>query len=135
MTAPLLLTLASLLPDRALSAAAATQTPSPSDSPQPTPAPSGSPMTVDDVQRSVEQSASTGLDFLTGTGLRVAFIILAAVVITFVARRLIRRFGLRSARLFGKAIPGLGGVLGALSDRRQLRRIAEAATTGFPPVG
>lgn len=92
MTAPLLLTLASLLPDRALSAAAATQTPSPSDSPQPTPAPSGSPMTVDDVQRSVEQSASTSLDFLTGTGLRVAFIILAAVVITFVARRLIRRF-------------------------------------------
>src|SRR5690606_1294649 len=82
----------SLLPDRALSAAAATQTPSPSDSPQPTPAPSGSPMTVDDVQRSVEQSASTGLDFVTGTGLRVAFIILAAVVITFVARRLIRRF-------------------------------------------
>src|SRR5690606_3711671 len=39
-----------------------------------------------------EQSASTGLDFVTGTGLRVAFIILAAVVITFVARRLIRRF-------------------------------------------
>ena len=44
-------------------------------------------------------------------------------------------FGLRSARLFGKAIPGLGGVLGALSDRKQLNRIAEAARKGFPQVG
>ena len=58
-----------------------------------------------------------------------------SAVVSAVGGRLIRRFGLRSARLFGKAIPGLGGVLGALSDRRQLRRIAEAATTGFPPVG
>ena len=58
-----------------------------------------------------------------------------SAIVQAVGGRLIRRFGLRSARLFGKAIPGLGGVLGALSDRRQLRRIAEAATTGFPPVG
>ena len=48
--------------------------------------------------------------------------------------RLLRRFGLRSVRLFGKAIPGLGAVLGALSDRSQLRKIAAAARTGFPPV-
>ena len=48
--------------------------------------------TVDDVQRSVEESASSGLEFLTGTGLRVAVIILVAIVLTFVARRLIQRF-------------------------------------------
>lgn len=46
--------------------------------------------------------------------------------------RLVRRFGLRSARLFGKAIPGLGAVLGALSDRRQLNRIAASARKNFP---
>jgi hypothetical protein len=46
--------------------------------------------------------------------------------------RLLRRFGLRSARLFGKAIPGLGGVIGAVSDRRQLGRIAQAAKSSFP---
>ena len=48
--------------------------------------------------------------------------------------RLVRRFGLRSARLFGKAIPGLGAVLGAAADRAQLNRIAKAARAGFPPV-
>lgn len=48
--------------------------------------------------------------------------------------RLLRRFGLRSVRLFGKAIPGLGAVLGALSDRSQLKRIAKAARTSFPPL-
>lgn len=48
--------------------------------------------------------------------------------------RLLRRFGLRSARLFGKAIPGLGAVLGALADRSQLNKIAAAAQKGFPPV-
>ena len=46
--------------------------------------------------------------------------------------RIVRRFGLRSVRLFGKAIPGLGGVLGALSDRRQLGKIAKAAQKSFP---
>jgi hypothetical protein len=56
-------------------------------------------------------------------------------IVQAVGGRLIRRFGLRSARLFGKAIPGLGGVLGALSDRKQLGRIADAARKGFPPVG
>lgn len=48
--------------------------------------------------------------------------------------RILRQFGLRSVRLFGKAIPGLGGVLGALSDRRQLKKIAAAARQAFPPV-
>ncbi|MGO1227157.1 MAG: EcsC family protein [Brachybacterium sp.] len=48
--------------------------------------------------------------------------------------RLLRRFGLRSARLFGKAIPGLGAVLGALADRSQLNKIAAAAKKSFPPV-
>ena len=57
-----------------------------------------------------------------------------SAVVSAVGGRLIRRFGLRSARLFGKAIPGLGGVLGALSDRKQLNRIAEAARKGFPQV-
>ena len=57
-----------------------------------------------------------------------------AAVVSAVGGRLIRRFGLRSARLFGKAIPGLGGVLGALSDRKQLHRIAEAAKKSFPPA-
>lgn len=48
--------------------------------------------------------------------------------------RLLRRFGLRSVRLFGKAIPGLGAVIGALSDRSQLKRIAAAARKSFPPA-
>ena len=46
--------------------------------------------------------------------------------------RLLKRFGLRSVRLFGKAIPGLGGVIGAFSDRRQLAKIATAAKKSFP---
>src|SRR5690625_6974936 len=41
--------------------------------------------------------------------------------------RILRRFGLRSVRLFGKAIPGLAGVVGAIADRRQLNKIARAA--------
>lgn len=44
------------------------------------------------MQRSVEESASSGLEFITGTGLRVAVIILVAIVLTFVSRRLIYRF-------------------------------------------
>ena len=46
--------------------------------------------------------------------------------------RLLKRFGLRSVRLFGKAIPGLGGVIGAFSDRRQLSKIAKSALKAFP---
>lgn len=46
--------------------------------------------------------------------------------------RLLKRFGLRSFRLFGKAIPGLGGLIGAWSDRRQLAKVAKAAQKGFP---
>ncbi|MFC7458088.1 EcsC family protein [Brachybacterium sp. GCM10030267] len=48
--------------------------------------------------------------------------------------RILRKFGLRSVRLFGKAIPGLGGVLGAIGDRAQLARIAKAARESFPPA-
>ncbi|MGP9536843.1 EcsC family protein [Brachybacterium sp. AOP43-C2-M15] len=55
-------------------------------------------------------------------------------LVSAIGGRLVRRFGLRSVRLFGKAIPGLGGVVGALSDRKQLNRIAAAATKGFPPA-
>lgn len=55
-------------------------------------------------------------------------------LVSAIGGRLLRRFGLHSVRLFGKAIPGLGAVLGALSDRSQLRKIAAAARTGFPPV-
>lgn len=55
-------------------------------------------------------------------------------VASAIGGRLLRRFGLRSTRLFGKAIPGLGAVLGALMDRSQLNRIAKAARESFPPV-
>lgn len=48
--------------------------------------------------------------------------------------RILRRFGLRSARLFGKSIPLLGGVIGALGDRRQLSKIAQAADHAFPAI-
>ncbi|ASK66992.1 hypothetical protein CFK39_01015 [Brachybacterium avium] len=56
-------------------------------------------------------------------------------VASAIGGRLLRRFGLRSIRLFGKAIPGLGAVLGALTDRSQLNRIAAVARKSFPPVG
>ncbi|GAA1487634.1 EcsC family protein [Brachybacterium sacelli] len=55
-------------------------------------------------------------------------------VASAIGGRLLRRFGLRSTRLFGKAIPGLGAILGALSDRAQLGRIATSARTSFPPL-
>jgi hypothetical protein len=54
-------------------------------------------------------------------------------VASAIGGRLLRRFGLRSVRLFGKAIPGLGAVLGALTDRAQLNKIAKAARASFPP--
>ena len=57
-----------------------------------------------------------------------------SAVVSAVGGRLIRRFGLRSARLFGKSIPGLGAVLGALMDRSQLNRIAKSAKKSFPPL-
>lgn len=57
-----------------------------------------------------------------------------SVVVNAVGNRMVKRFALRSARLFGKAIPGLGGVLGAISDRRQLNRIANTAKASFPQV-
>lgn len=47
--------------------------------------------------------------------------------------RILQRFGLKSVRLFGKAIPLLGAVVGAWLDRRQIRAIARAAKRDFPP--
>ncbi|GAB4096056.1 EcsC family protein [Brachybacterium squillarum] len=52
-----------------------------------------------------------------------------------IASRALSRFGMRSVRLFGKAIPGLGAVIGAFSDRRQLSRILAAALAQFPDRG
>lgn len=102
LASPLLHTIPSLLTGNALSVLAATQTDTatepadgtaaPTDAATTTPSPTSSPVTVDDVQRSVEQSASSGLEFLTGPGLRIAFIVIVAIIVTFVARRLIHRF-------------------------------------------
>ncbi|MGO1452394.1 MAG: mechanosensitive ion channel family protein [Brevibacterium yomogidense] len=93
---PLLHAVPSLLTSTASSVLAAPQTadasPEPSTSADSTPTPTPSPPSVEDVQRSVEESASSGLEFITGTGLRVAVIILVAIVLTFVSRRLIHRF-------------------------------------------
>src|SRR5699024_9496906 len=55
-------------------------------------------------------------------------------VASAIGGRLLRRFGLRSVRLFGKAIPGLRAVIGALSDRSPLQRIAAAARKSLPPA-
>ncbi|WP_101653326.1 EcsC family protein [Brevibacterium ihuae] len=55
-----------------------------------------------------------------------------SAVASAIGGRIRRRFGLRSVRLFGKAIPGLGGVIGAATDRSQLKKIAKAAQTMFP---
>lgn len=55
-------------------------------------------------------------------------------VASAVGGRILRRFGLRSVRLFGKAIPGLGGVIGAIADRRALKKIAKTAREDFPQV-
>src|SRR5690625_7915253 len=41
--------------------------------------------------------------------------------------RILRRFGLRSVRLFGKAIPGLAGVVGAIAGRRQQHKVGRAS--------
>lgn len=57
-----------------------------------------------------------------------------SAVASAIGGRILRKFGLWSARLFGKAIPGLGGVLGAIADRAQLNKIAKAAQRTFPPV-
>ncbi len=54
-------------------------------------------------------------------------------VASAIGSRIVRRFTLRSARLFGKAIPGAGAIIGAMMDRRLLAKIAEAAKREFPP--
>ena len=136
MTALSLHSLASLLPDRALSVVAATQTPTADSSNDPTgPAtsdPSRSPVSVDDVQRSVEEGASSGLEFLTGTGLRVAVIIVVAIVLTFVARRLIHRFARSIAEGHTKrgAAKGETRQSGAADAAARTRRVQRSATVG-----
>ena len=80
---------------------------------------------------------NVGLGPITGAAARVATQLPAgpqSQVASAIGGRLLRRFGLRSVRLFGKAIPGLGAVLGALMDRSQLGRIAKAARKSFPQV-
>ena len=82
--------------------------------------------------------ASVGLGPVAGAATRQLTKRLPASPSTAVARaiggRVVRRFGLRSTRLFGKAIPGLGGVIGAWGDRRALKKIAETAKKDFPQV-
>ncbi len=56
----------------------------------------------------------------------------SSAVARAIGGRMLRRFGLRSVRLFGKAIPGLGGIIGAWSDRRMLKKIARTAMESFP---
>lgn len=136
MTPLSLHSLASLLPDRALSVVAATQTPTADPSGDPwgsaTPDPSRSPVSVEDVQRSVEESASSGLEFLTGTGLRVTVIILVAIVLTFVARRLIHRFARSIAEGHSKrgAAKGETRQSGAADAAARTRRVQRSATVG-----
>ena len=55
-----------------------------------------------------------------------------AQVASAIGGRIIRRFTLRSGQVFGKAIPGLGALIGAWGDRRQLAQIAAAAMAEFP---
>lgn len=80
--------------------------------------------------------ASVGLGPVAGAATRQITKRLPASPSTAVARaiggRVLRRFGLRSVKLFGKAIPGLGGVIGAWGDRRALKKIADAALKDFP---
>ncbi|MCT1384542.1 EcsC family protein [Brachybacterium sp. p3-SID1565] len=82
--------------------------------------------------------ASVGLGPVAGAATRQITKRLPASPSTAVAGaiggRVVRRFGLRSTRLFGKAIPGLGGVIGAWGDRRALKKIAETAKKDFPQV-
>lgn len=82
--------------------------------------------------------ASVGLGPVAGAATRQITKRLPASPSTAVARaiggRVVRRFGLRSTRLFGKAIPGLGGVIGAWGDRRALEKIADTALKDFPQV-
>lgn len=49
-----------------------------------------------------------------------------------IGARVLRRFGIRSIPILGKAIPGFGGIVGAVSDRLLLNRIAKSAKKAFP---
>ncbi|WP_460476396.1 EcsC family protein [Brachybacterium huguangmaarense] len=59
----------------------------------------------------------------------------SSAVARAIGARALQRFGLRSVRLFGKAIPGLGGIVGAWGDRRALKKIEQAALAQFPAQG
>ncbi len=83
--------------------------------------------------------ATVGLGPVAGAATRhVAKRLPAADPSTAVARaiggRVLARFGLRSVKLFGKAIPFLGAIIGAWTDRKALNKIAKAAMEDFPPV-
>lgn len=82
--------------------------------------------------------AGIGLGPIAGTATREIVKRLPSSASSTVARaiggRVLRRFGLTSVRLFGRAIPGLGGVIGAWSDRRMLKKITKSARRGFPTV-
>lgn len=83
--------------------------------------------------------AGIGLGPIAGTATRAVTKRLpsspSATIAQAVGGRVLRRFGLQSVRLFGKAIPGLGGVIGAWSDRGMLKKIAKTAKKDFPGVG
>ena len=89
-------------------------------------------------EESEDVLASIGLGPIAGAATRQITKYLPASSSSVVARaiggRVLRRFGLQSVRLFGKAIPGLGGVIGALSDRSMLKKIARTARKDFPAV-
>ena len=89
-------------------------------------------------EESEDVLASIGLGPIAGAATRQITKRLPASAISDVTRaigaRMLQRFGLQSVRLFGKAIPGLGGVIGAWSDRRQLKKIAKVAKQSFPGV-
>ena len=89
-------------------------------------------------EESDEVLAGIGLGPIAGTATREIVKRLPSSPSSTVARaiggRVLRRFGLQSVRLFGRAIPGLGGIIGAWSDRGMLKKITKTAKKGFPPV-
>ncbi len=58
----------------------------------------------------------------------------SSAVARAIGARVLRRFGLRSVRLFGKAIPGLGGIIGAWADRRMLKKVQRSTMKSFPAL-
>ncbi len=89
-------------------------------------------------EESEDVLAGIGLGPIAGTATREIVKRLPSSPSSTVARaiggRVLRRFGLQSVRLFGRAIPGLGGIIGAWSDRGMLKKIARTAQKSFPSV-